>query len=132
MHKERTPLTLPWERIPQLDSGMRSLHLELLGPEDPIVEFPEDMDLFSLISAPNHAKVKTETRPRAAHEVPLLNATANRVIDMEDMIEASGSLGTPSIEKSNSSFGKWRNSEKYLGGAMWSTMSWHAAEVSKR
>nr|GEX22918.1 transposase (putative), gypsy type [Tanacetum cinerariifolium] len=60
-----------------------------------------DMDLFSLISAPNPAKVKTETRPRAAHEVPLLTATANRVIDMEDMTGASGSSGTPStIEKS--------------------------------
>nr|GEX43071.1 probable protein phosphatase 2C 49 [Tanacetum cinerariifolium] len=59
------------------------------------------MNLFSLISAPNPAKVKTETRPRAAHEVPLLTATANPVIDMEDMIEASGSSGTPStVEKS--------------------------------
>nr|GFA31055.1 hypothetical protein [Tanacetum cinerariifolium] len=81
-----------------------SLHPELPGPEDPIVEFPEgkvDMDLFSLINAPNHAKVKTRTRPRAAHEVPLLTATANRVIDMEDMTEASGSSGTPfTVEKS--------------------------------
>nr|GEX59026.1 hypothetical protein [Tanacetum cinerariifolium] len=59
------------------------------------------MDLFNLISAPNPAKVKTETRPRAAHEVPLLTATANRVIDMEDMTGASGSSGTPStVEKS--------------------------------
>nr|GFB87828.1 hypothetical protein [Tanacetum cinerariifolium] len=59
------------------------------------------MDLFGLISAPNPAKVKTETRPRAAHEVSLLNATANRVIDMEDMTGVSGSSGTPStVEKS--------------------------------
>nr|GEW19111.1 hypothetical protein [Tanacetum cinerariifolium] len=59
------------------------------------------MDLFSLISAPNPAKVKTRTHPRTAHEVPLLTATANRVIDMEDMIGASGSSRTPStIEKS--------------------------------
>nr|GEU77825.1 hypothetical protein [Tanacetum cinerariifolium] len=43
----------------------------------------------------------TETRPRAAHEVPLLTATANRVIDIEDMTRASGSLGTPStVDKS--------------------------------
>nr|GEV47775.1 hypothetical protein [Tanacetum cinerariifolium] len=55
-----------------------------------------DMDLFSLMSAPNPAKVKTKTRPRATHEVPLLTANANRVIDMEDMIGASGSSGTPS------------------------------------
>nr|GEX98412.1 hypothetical protein [Tanacetum cinerariifolium] len=59
------------------------------------------MDLFNLISTSNPAKVKTETRPRAAHEVPLLTATANRVIDMEDMTGASGSSGTPfSVEKS--------------------------------
>ncbi|GJU21810.1 hypothetical protein Tco_1155152, partial [Tanacetum coccineum] len=59
------------------------------------------MDLFNLISAPNPAKVKTGTRPRAAHEVPLLTATANRVIDMEDTTGASGSSGTPStVEKS--------------------------------
>nr|GEY45231.1 hypothetical protein [Tanacetum cinerariifolium] len=93
-----------------------SLHPELPGPKDPIVEFPEGkfdvytkffkfanfhMDLFSLVRALNPAKVKTETRLRAAHEVPLLTATANRVIDMEDMTGASGSSGTPSIvEKS--------------------------------
>ncbi|GJZ19441.1 putative reverse transcriptase domain-containing protein [Tanacetum coccineum] len=43
-----------------------------------------DMDLFNLISALNPTKVKTGTRPRAAHEVPLLTATTSRVIDMED------------------------------------------------
>nr|GEX55157.1 hypothetical protein [Tanacetum cinerariifolium] len=43
------------------------------------------MDLFSLISAPNPAKVKIKTRPRAAHEVPLLTAIASCVIDMKDM-----------------------------------------------
>nr|GEU42320.1 hypothetical protein [Tanacetum cinerariifolium] len=93
-----------------------SLHPVLPGLEEPIVEFPEGkvgvytkffefanfhMDLFSLISAPNPAKVKTETRPRAAHEVPLLTATANRVIDMEDTVGASESSRTPStLEKS--------------------------------
>ncbi|GJS75276.1 hypothetical protein Tco_0725157 [Tanacetum coccineum] len=59
------------------------------------------IDLFNLISAPNPTKVKTETRPRAAHEVPLLTATANRVIDMEDTIGTSESSGAPSaMEKS--------------------------------
>ncbi|GJZ85403.1 hypothetical protein Tco_0650742, partial [Tanacetum coccineum] len=48
------------------------------------------MDLFNLISASNTAKVKTGTRPRAAHEVPLLTATATRVIDME---EGAGTRG---------------------------------------
>nr|GEY09804.1 hypothetical protein [Tanacetum cinerariifolium] len=98
-----------------------SLHPELLGPEESIMEFPEckvgvytsfsnlqtfvspfhnffstslaitnssftiisdrrsqNIDLFSLISAPNLAKVKTGTRPRAAHKVPLLTATISR------------------------------------------------------
>nr|GEV32853.1 hypothetical protein [Tanacetum cinerariifolium] len=104
-----------------------SLHPELLGPEEPIVEFSEgkvdkkvfptvmewrantpkdempspDMDLFSLISTPNPSKVKIGTRPRAAHEVPLLTATARRVIDMEDTTVTSGSSGTPfAVEKS--------------------------------
>ncbi|GKC16206.1 hypothetical protein Tco_1012988 [Tanacetum coccineum] len=58
-----------------------------------------DMDLFNLISAPNPAKVKTGSRPRAAHEVPLLTVTANRVIDMEDPAVASGSSRTPSTVK---------------------------------
>ncbi|GKD66520.1 hypothetical protein Tco_1308628 [Tanacetum coccineum] len=69
-----------------------SLHHELPGPEEPIVEFSEGkvgvytkfieyeifhMDLFNLISAPNPTKVKTGTRPFTAHEVPLLTATAS-------------------------------------------------------
>ncbi|GJV19124.1 hypothetical protein Tco_1368144 [Tanacetum coccineum] len=49
-----------------------------------------EMDLFNLTSAPNPAKVKTGTRPRAAHKVPLLTVTANHVIDM-DTTGASGS-----------------------------------------
>ncbi|GJZ96250.1 hypothetical protein Tco_0668584 [Tanacetum coccineum] len=60
-----------------------------------------EMDLFNLISAPNLTKIKTGTRPRAAHEVPLLIATATRVITMEDATRLSSSSGTPSIvEKS--------------------------------
>ncbi|GKA48869.1 hypothetical protein Tco_0741827 [Tanacetum coccineum] len=59
------------------------------------------MDLFNLINAPNPTKVKTGTRPRASYEVPLLTATANRMIVMEDATVASGSSGTPStVEKS--------------------------------
>ncbi|GJZ62755.1 hypothetical protein Tco_0618892 [Tanacetum coccineum] len=60
-----------------------------------------EMDLFNLISAPNPSKVKTGIRPRAAHEVPLLTVTANRVIEMKDPSVASGSSGTPStVERS--------------------------------
>nr|GEX51216.1 hypothetical protein [Tanacetum cinerariifolium] len=91
-----------------------SLHPELPGPEEPIVDFSEgkvtftiplphpwslpnspfttvsDIDLFSWTSAPNPAKVKTGTRPCAAHKVPLLTGIASRVIDMEDMTSTLG------------------------------------------
>ncbi|GJR51886.1 hypothetical protein Tco_1402407 [Tanacetum coccineum] len=64
-----------------------------------------EMDLFSLIRNPNPFKVKTRTRPRATHEVPLLTATVSRVIDIEDPIVASGSSGTPStVERSSLDF----------------------------
>ncbi|GJS50623.1 hypothetical protein Tco_0623985 [Tanacetum coccineum] len=60
-----------------------------------------EMDLFNLISALNSTKVKTRTRPRAAHEVPLLIATATHVIAMEDATGLSSSLRRPStMEKS--------------------------------
>nr|GEW01456.1 hypothetical protein [Tanacetum cinerariifolium] len=59
------------------------------------------MDLFSLIRAPNPTKVKTGSRPRAPHEVPLLTLTASRVIEMDKPIVATDSFGVPSaIEKS--------------------------------
>nr|GEV35676.1 transposase (putative), gypsy type [Tanacetum cinerariifolium] len=64
-----------------------------------------DMDLSNLISALNPSKVKTGLRPRAAHEVPLLTATASRVIDIEDPDAATESSGTPStVEKSPPNF----------------------------
>nr|GEW93846.1 putative reverse transcriptase domain-containing protein [Tanacetum cinerariifolium] len=53
-----------------------------------------DMDLFSLIRAPNPTKVKTGTHPRAAHKVPLL--TASRVIQMEDPAVGTDSSRVPS------------------------------------
>ncbi|GJX07094.1 hypothetical protein Tco_0195026 [Tanacetum coccineum] len=60
-----------------------------------------EMDLFNLISASNSTKVKTGTRPRAAHEVPLLISTATRVIAKEDATGLSSSSGTLStMEKS--------------------------------
>ncbi|GKC96604.1 hypothetical protein Tco_1162046 [Tanacetum coccineum] len=66
-----------------------------------LLPWGRQIDLFSLIRNPNPFKVKTGTRPRAAHEVPLLTATASRVIDMEDPTVASGSSGTPStVERS--------------------------------
>nr|GEV31680.1 transposase (putative), gypsy type [Tanacetum cinerariifolium] len=54
-----------------------------------------DMDLFSLIRAPNPTKVKVESRLRAPHEVPLLTLTVNRVIEMDDPTTASDSSEVP-------------------------------------
>ncbi|GJQ89427.1 hypothetical protein Tco_0000566 [Tanacetum coccineum] len=73
-------------------------------PEDqyPVFLYDNDqvMDLFGLIKNPN-PKVKVGTRPRAAHEVPLLQATASRVVNMEETPTISTSTGTPSaMEKS--------------------------------
>nr|GFC26294.1 hypothetical protein [Tanacetum cinerariifolium] len=59
------------------------------------------MDLFSLIRAPNPTKVKTGSRPRAPNELPLLTLTASRVIEMDEPAVATNSSGVPSaIEKS--------------------------------
>nr|GEU47443.1 hypothetical protein [Tanacetum cinerariifolium] len=45
--------------------------------------------------------MKTGSRPRAPHEVPLLTLTANRVIEMDDSAAATDSPGVPStIERS--------------------------------
>nr|GFB65111.1 hypothetical protein [Tanacetum cinerariifolium] len=60
-----------------------------------------EMDLFSLIRASNPIKVKTGSRPRAPHEVPLLTLTATRVIEMDEPAAATDSFGVPSaVEKS--------------------------------
>nr|GEY59607.1 transposase (putative), gypsy type [Tanacetum cinerariifolium] len=86
IQKTRSPV-LPSRAEPEILSGGRH------------------MDLFNLINASNPTKVKTETHPRAAHEVPLLTVTASRVIGMEDVAVASESSGTPStIEKSSLNF----------------------------
>nr|GEY08775.1 hypothetical protein [Tanacetum cinerariifolium] len=59
------------------------------------------MDLFSLIRAPNPTKMKTESRPRAPHELPLLTLTAPHVIEMDEPAAATDSSGVPStIERS--------------------------------
>nr|GEV54191.1 transposase (putative), gypsy type [Tanacetum cinerariifolium] len=60
-----------------------------------------EMDLFSLICAPNPTKVKTGSRPRAPHELPLPTLTAPRVIEMDEPAAATDSSGVPSaIERS--------------------------------
>nr|GEY11642.1 hypothetical protein [Tanacetum cinerariifolium] len=65
----------------------------LSGVKPQILPRRRDIDLFNLIRAPNPTKVKTGSRPRAAHEVPLLTVTANRVIEMEDSTAATDSSG---------------------------------------
>nr|GFB30330.1 hypothetical protein [Tanacetum cinerariifolium] len=79
--------------------------------------------------APNPAKVKTGTRHRTAHEVSLLTATANRMIDMEDTVGASESSGTPStLEKSPLDFANEDPPQMIAesGGAEGqSVMNWH-------
>nr|GFB73585.1 hypothetical protein [Tanacetum cinerariifolium] len=68
----------------------------------PIQKQPEmllclvEIDLFSLIRAPNPTKVKTRSRPRAPHELPLLTLTAPRVIEMDEPAAATDSSGVPS------------------------------------
>nr|GEW02942.1 hypothetical protein [Tanacetum cinerariifolium] len=59
------------------------------------------MDLFSLIRAPNPTNVKTGSRPRVPHELPLPTLTAPRVIQMDEPAAATDSSGVPSaIERS--------------------------------
>nr|GFB05011.1 hypothetical protein [Tanacetum cinerariifolium] len=58
------------------------------------------MDLFSLIRASNPTKVKTGSRPRAPHEVPLLTLTATRVIEMDEPAAATDSSEPPAARES--------------------------------
>nr|GFD30225.1 hypothetical protein [Tanacetum cinerariifolium] len=75
------------------------------------------MDLFNLIRASNPTKVKTGTRPRAAHEVPLLTVTASRVIEIEDPAVATDSFGVPAtIERSPLDFANENPSQQSTGG----------------
>ncbi|GKB37656.1 hypothetical protein Tco_0882598 [Tanacetum coccineum] len=95
----------PFQKLPETLLCLVGLSRNYYLGDDvyPIFLYDDDreIDLFGLIRNPNPFKVKTRTWPRAAHEVPLLTAMANRVIGMEDTTVASGSLGTPStIEKS--------------------------------
>nr|GEX23873.1 transposase (putative), gypsy type [Tanacetum cinerariifolium] len=65
---------------------------------------------------PGRRGVKTGSRPRAAHEVPLLTVTANRVIEMEDPIAATDSSGVPSIiERSPLDFANENLSQQSTG-----------------
>nr|GEV60337.1 hypothetical protein [Tanacetum cinerariifolium] len=81
-----------------------------------LYEDDRDMDMFNLIRAPNPTKVKTGSRPRAAHEVSLLTVTANRVIEIEDPAAATDSSGVPSIiERSPLDFANKNPSQQSTG-----------------
>nr|GFC81911.1 hypothetical protein [Tanacetum cinerariifolium] len=54
-----------------------------------------EMDLFGLIRAPNPTKLKTGSRPRAPHELPLLTLTASWVIEMDEPAVATDSSSVP-------------------------------------
>nr|GFB25485.1 transposase (putative), gypsy type [Tanacetum cinerariifolium] len=54
-----------------------------------------EMDLFSLIRAPNPTKVKTGSRPCAPHELLLLTLTSSRVIEMDEPATAAPEVSLP-------------------------------------
>nr|GEV87555.1 hypothetical protein [Tanacetum cinerariifolium] len=84
--------------------------------EPQILPGRRDIDLFNLIRAPNPTKVKTGSRPRVAHEVPMLTVTANRVIEIEDSAAAADSSGVPStIERSPLDFANENPSQQSTG-----------------
>ncbi|GKE31553.1 hypothetical protein Tco_1450875, partial [Tanacetum coccineum] len=76
-----------------------------------------EMDLFNLISAPNLAVIKTGTRPRTTHEVPLLTVIASRQIDIDEPTATSESSGAPStIKRSPLDFSNENPSEQINEG----------------
>nr|GEW63022.1 hypothetical protein [Tanacetum cinerariifolium] len=84
--------------------------------EPQILPGRRDMDLFNLIRAPNPTKVKTGSLPRVGHEVPLLTVTANRVIEIEDLVVATDSSGVPfTIERSLLDFANENPSQQSTG-----------------
>nr|GEY70427.1 hypothetical protein [Tanacetum cinerariifolium] len=84
--------------------------------EPQILPGRRDMDLISLIRAPNPTTVKIGSHPHAAHEVSLLIVIANRVIEMEDPAAATDSSGVPStIERSLLDFANENPSQQSTG-----------------
>nr|GEW04781.1 hypothetical protein [Tanacetum cinerariifolium] len=69
-----------------------------------------------LIRASNPTRMKTGSRLRVAHEVPLLTVTTNRVIEMEDPATVTDSSGVPStIERSPLDFSHENPSQQSTG-----------------
>ncbi|GJV72923.1 hypothetical protein Tco_1492918 [Tanacetum coccineum] len=96
LNTRRTPI----QKQPELLLCLVGLSQSYFRGDDMYPTFLNDDD-DDWGGALNLTKVKIESRPRAAYEVPLLTATSNCVIDMEDITGTSKSSGTPSvIEKS--------------------------------
>nr|GFB38218.1 hypothetical protein [Tanacetum cinerariifolium] len=97
----RTPIQKQPEMLLWLVGIIRRYYL---GDEVyPTFHYDDDreMDLFSLIRAPNLTKVKTRSRPRAPHELSLLTLTAPRLFKMDEPTAATDSSGVSSaIERS--------------------------------
>nr|GEY58905.1 hypothetical protein [Tanacetum cinerariifolium] len=104
---ETAVLTISQEYLLEFTSEYgisENLHSELPGPEERIVDFSK-------------GKVKTGTRPRTAHEVPLLTVTASRVIKIEDPATATDSFGVPSaIERPPLNFANENPSQQSTRG----------------
>nr|GEW45366.1 hypothetical protein [Tanacetum cinerariifolium] len=96
LNTHRTPIQKQLEALLYLVGLSRRYYLGYEVYPTFLHDDNRDMDLFNLIRAPNPTKVKTGTCPHAAHEVPLLTATASRVIEMEDPAAATVSSGVPS------------------------------------
>nr|GEZ65294.1 transposase (putative), gypsy type [Tanacetum cinerariifolium] len=101
----RTPIQKQPEMLLCLVGISRRYYLE--DEVYPTFHYDDDweIDLFSLIRAPNPTKVKTGSRPRAPHEVPLLTLTAARVIEMDELTATTDSSSVLSaVEKSSLDF----------------------------
>ncbi|GJS16349.1 hypothetical protein Tco_0410821 [Tanacetum coccineum] len=94
LNLHRTPIQKQLEELLCLVGLSRNYFLR--DDEYPIFLYDDDreMDLFN---APNPLKVKTMARPHLSHEVPLLTATATRVINMENTPATSVSSDTPPV-----------------------------------
>ncbi|GKB49440.1 hypothetical protein Tco_0900193 [Tanacetum coccineum] len=99
----------PKDGMPSADSYSTADMTTLNTRRTPIQKQPEALlclvglsrNYFLGDDCPECYQGETGTRPRTAHEVPLLTATVSHVTDMEDTIATSESSGTPStIEKS--------------------------------
>nr|GEU29809.1 hypothetical protein [Tanacetum cinerariifolium] len=116
LNTHRTPIQKQPEALLCLVGLSRRYYL---GDEVYLIFFHDDdrdMDLFSLIRAPNPTKLKTDTSPRVAYEVPLLTVTASRVIKMEDPAATTDSSEVPStIERSPLDFANENPSHQSTG-----------------